>query len=130
MKTTVSLLVAMAIVGCNKTGGDEAASDKPAKVEADTTGKNERDESPAKLTPGDQSESEADRAITQQIRQEVVKGDEVSVNGKNVKIITVDGVVTLRGPVESAQERAKIAAIAKGVDGVKQIDNQLEVAAK
>lgn len=54
--------------------------------------------------------------------------DALSVNGKNVKIITRDGVVTLRGPVKTDKEKAEIASIAKSVDGVKSVDNQLEVA--
>jgi osmotically-inducible protein OsmY len=45
-----------------------------------------------------------------------------------VKIISVIVVVTLRGPVKSTQEKTEIAAIAQKVDGVKRIDNQLEIA--
>jgi osmotically-inducible protein OsmY len=52
------------------------------------------------------------------------------MNGKNVKIVTIDGVVTLRGPVASAREKKDIANLVKKVDGVKRVDNQLEVAAK
>jgi hyperosmotically inducible protein len=108
------------------------AADKTAEavVPADNTGKNERDRESAALTPMDQGANEGDRTITQQIRSNVVKADEMSMNGKNVKIITVDGVVTLRGPVESAREKKDIANIVKHVDGVKRIDNQLEVATK
>jgi len=152
MKRTIAVLVTLAALGCNRSdmSGTESppaqpepvnapadkpmAADEPAAakepVAADNTGKNERDRESEKLTPTDQGESESDRSITQQARQGVVKADEVSVSGKNVKIITVDGVVTLRGPVESAREKTEIAKIVKHVDGVKRIDNQLEVAAK
>jgi osmotically-inducible protein OsmY len=106
-------------------------ADKPAAdVSADNTAKNERDRDNAALTPMDQGGSETDRTITQNIRAGVVKADDVSMNAKNVKIITIDGVVTLRGPVETAREKKDIAAIAKRVEGVKRIDNQLEVASK
>ena len=101
-----------------------------AAAPADNTKKNERDRDDAALTPGDQGESKADREVTQAIRQGVMKDDSVSFTGKNVKIITVDGVVTLRGPVDSVQERSAIGALAQGVSGVKRVDNQLEVAAK
>lgn len=107
-------------------GADKTAADAPA----DNTAKNARDRDTAALTPLDQGESEGDRTITQHIRADVVKADDVSMDGKNVKIITLDGVVTLRGPVETAREKKDIAAIAKRVDGVKRIDNQLEIAAK
>ena len=53
----------------------------------------------------DQGGSEADTAITQQIRKAVVAQDNLSTDAKNVKIITRDGVVTLRGPVASAKEK-------------------------
>jgi osmotically-inducible protein OsmY len=79
------------------------------------------------LTPIDQGTSDADVRITQEIRKAVVEDDALSVNGENVKIITVDGVVTLRGPVANAQERASIEAKAKGVAGVTRVDNQLEI---
>ena len=46
---------------------------------------------------------------------------------KNIKIITIDGVVTLRGPVKSEKEKTDIGAKAQQVAGVKRVDNQLEV---
>ena len=81
----------------------------------------------ATLTPGDQSESETDRTLTQQIRKAVVADDSLSTMAKNIKIITVDGVVTLRGPVQSPQEREAIQAKAQQIAGIDRIDNQLEV---
>jgi hyperosmotically inducible protein len=122
MKLALTMLAVLAAAGCQDKG---AAS--PA---ADNTDKNERDRSAAAVTPGDQSESEADRTITQQARQNVVGDDALSMSAKNVKIVTSEGVVTLRGPVTTAQEKADIARIVKGVDGVKRVDNQLEIAAK
>lgn len=98
-------------------------------VSPDNTKVNVRDTSRSTLTPGDQLENTKDLGITQQIRQEVMK-DELSFNAKNIKIITVDGVVTLRGPVQSRAEKLKIGSLVKQVRGVKQLDNQLEVAAK
>jgi len=134
MKRTFCIVLLFAAVGCSHKDNDQPSGNNhepvAEKLPADNTGKNERDQDNAKPTPFDQSESEGDRAISQQIRQEVVKGDALSISGKNVKIITVDGVVTLRGPVESEREKADILALAKHVSGVKRIDNQLEVAAK
>lgn len=104
-----------------------AAADDHA---ADNTGKNERDRSGSTKTSGDQGGSESDRTITQQIRQAVVADDQLSMLAKNVKIITNEGAVTLRGPVKSSEEKAQIASVANGVAGVKQVDNQLEVATK
>lgn len=115
--------------------GDDAAGadrdmprDDPAMdVPADNSGRNVRDRSEAALTPGDQSGSPQDIAITRKIRQAVVADPDLSVNAQNIKIITINGVVTLRGPVENAAERQNIAATAKKVTGVTRVDNQLEL---
>ncbi|WP_437784416.1 BON domain-containing protein [Sorangium sp. So ce1097] len=137
----MSLSVAAA-VGCDRAEGtprpdsnDTAAvqgeiaqrANNPTPAAADNTDKNDRDRDPAALTPGDQGENEADRTITQKIRQAVVANDTLSMNAKNVKIITNGQVVTLRGPVKSDKEKADIAAIAQGIPGVQRVDNQLEV---
>jgi len=94
---------------------------------ADNTGKNVRDRSGDTLTSGDQSEASRDVTITQQVRKALVGDDTLSTNAHNVKVITVDGIVTLRGPVNSAQEKAKVFATAQRIAGVKHVDNQLEV---
>ena len=51
----------------------------------------------------------------------------MSVNAKNVKIITVDGRVTLRGPVNSAEEKRLLGVIASDIVQGQNVDNQLEV---
>ncbi len=101
--------------------------DAGAPADADNTKRNARDADGATLTPLDQGESEADRTITQQIRKQVVSKDDFSTNAKNVKIITTDGVVTLRGPVKSPEEKQTIAGLAAKTAGVKRVDNQLEI---
>jgi hyperosmotically inducible periplasmic protein len=91
------------------------------------TGRNVRDRGGATMTPGDQSESEADRTVTQEIRRAVVADDSLSIMAKNVKIITADGVVTLRGPVQNPNEKKAIEAKARQFAGINKVDNQLEV---
>lgn len=81
------------------------------------------------LTATDQKENKADVEITQRIRQNVMKADSLSMTAKNIKIITIDGVVTLRGAVASDSERTSILTLAQNVSGVKQVDNKLEVSA-
>jgi len=131
VKTSVlALVLAFSFLGCGK-NHEVSKSDEPAQtaaVEPDNSGRNVRDADGATKTPGDQSESEADRTITQNVRQAVTADDSISTNGKNVKIVTVDGTVTLRGPVKSEQEKTNIAAKAQQIAGVKQVDNQLEIA--
>jgi len=102
-----------------------AASDQ--RPDADDTERNVRDRKDTTLTPTDQGGSESDRTITQEIRRAVMAQDGFSTNAKNVKIITVDGVVTLRGPVKTADEKATIASLAGRTAGAKRVDNQLEL---
>ena len=97
------------------------------KTKPDNTATNESDRSGETKTSGDQSNSSADLKITQAIRQALMKDRELSTTAKNIKVITANGQVTLRGPVKSAQEKAKIDQIAKSAAGGVQIDNQLDV---
>lgn len=125
----LGLIVAFLIVGCSK---DDVTKNEmpsqPAVVAADNSGRNERDRNDATKTAGDQTENEADRTISQNIRQAISADDSLSTNGKNAKIITIDGTVTLRGPVKSEQEKTNIGAKAQQIAGVKSVDNQLEIA--
>lgn len=95
--------------------------------ENDNTGKNVRDRDMTTRTPEDQSETDADRIVTKNIRQSIMADDSISMNGKNVKIITIQGVVTLRGPVANDREKSIIQKRAAAIQGVKRVDNQLEV---
>lgn len=95
--------------------------------EVDNTGRNVRDREFNTLTSGDQSESEMDRTITQNIRKALMADGNLSINAKNVKVITINGLVTLRGPIDNPQERDQIEKISRAVNGVKRVDNQLEV---
>jgi osmotically-inducible protein OsmY len=128
MKTIIVLLFStLLVVACSKNRSDNKQVSQTA-VEPDNSGRNVRDRDDQNKTTGDQSENEADRTITQNIRRAVTADDSLSTNAKNVKIITNNGTVTLRGPVTSEKEKAEIEAKAKQVAGVKSVDNQLEVA--
>lgn len=102
------------------------AQDTPA---ADNTKKNQRDRSGETKTSGDQSNSSEDVKITAAIRRAVLRDHSLSMTAKNVKIITANGMVTLRGPVKSDTEKAKIVELAQSAAGNAKIDNQLEVKA-
>jgi osmotically-inducible protein OsmY len=104
--------------------GSALAQEKQA---PDNTAKNERDRSGESKTSGDQSESAEDIKITAAIRRAVVAEDSLTMTATNVKIITANGVVTLRGPVNTAAEKAKIGELAKKAAGKAKIENQLEV---
>ena len=130
MRTAIGFGLLLAGIACSRTNNDAAdkASDdsrkpdvhaaRPEVTEPDNTGKNERDRQPSAVTPEDQGNNESDLKITQQIRQGLMKLDDTSMDAKNVKIITSGGVVTLRGPVDSAQEKAAIAKLAQTASAI------------
>jgi osmotically-inducible protein OsmY len=97
------------------------------KTKPDNTATNERDRSGETQTSDDQSNSSADLKITQAIRQALMKDSELSTTAKNIKIITNNGQVILRGPVKNAQEKAKIDQLARSAAGAAKIDDQLDV---
>jgi len=132
MKKTLFILplVLSVVGGCSgpSQSGDTSTAAPPAQTAADNSAKNVRDREGNTLTPGDQSASQADLDLTQRVRQAVVADKSLSTTAHNIKIITVDGVVTLRGPVASAQEQATVVAVAQQIAGVKKVENHLEVA--
>lgn len=108
----------------------DRAVTESASGDVDNATRNVRDRGGRTLTPADQGNHITDVKITQQIRKAVTGADDFSVNAKNVKIITVGGRVTLRGPVRTAAEKSAIAEMAVRVAGVENVDNQLEIAAR
>jgi len=120
MKRTILVLTCLSTVSLAAIGADD-------KTKPDNTAVNERDRSRETQTSGDQSNSSADLKITQAIRQALMKDSELSTTAKNIKIITDNGQVTLRGPVKNAREKAKIDQLARSAAGGAKIDDQLDV---
>jgi hyperosmotically inducible periplasmic protein len=120
MKRTLLVLACLSTVSLAAMAADD-------KTKPDNTAINERDRSRETQTSGDQSNSSADLKITQAIRQALMKDSELSMTAKNIKIITDNGQITLRGPVKNAQEKAKIDQLARSAAGGAKIDDQLDV---
>ena len=120
MKRTLLVLACLSTVSVAAMAADD-------KTKPDNTAINERDRSRETQTSGDQSNSSADLKTTQAIRQALMKDGELSTTAKNIKIITDNGQVTLRGPVKNAHEKAKIDQLAKSAAGGAKIDDQLDV---
>jgi len=93
----------------------------------DNTAINQRDRDSAAKTPINQDENQSDVSKTAEIRQRIVNAENMSINARNVKIITSKGKVTLRGPVNSAAEREAIVRFAHDVAGEGNVDDQLEL---
>lgn len=111
----------------DKSQPDEPAAAGAYGAEPTNSRVNERDRAAGALTPMDQSESAADRDLVQRIRKAVVADDSLSFTAKNVKIITRDGRVTLRGPVINAHEKSAIEQAARDAAGPNSVTNELEI---
>ena len=92
---------------------------------ADNTKKNQDQTAP---TADQQKMNAADRATTQKIRKAIHEDTTLSTYAHNIKVITQDGKVTLRGPVRSEEEKNNLQAKAVAVAGEGNVTNQLEIA--
>lgn len=93
----------------------------------DSTKINERDRSSQATTPTSQPNDKADIKLAAAVRRAVVKDDTLSMSAHNIKIVAAHGAVTLRGPVKSADEKARVESIVKSVAGVNSLDNELDI---
>jgi hyperosmotically inducible protein len=112
--------LALAFGGCEKKASDEGH-------QADNTKQNERDKNKS-VTPFDQGNSQADLDTTQSIRKALMADDTLSQDAKNIKVVTNNGVVALRGAVKSDAERSTVDSIARRYAGANRVDNQVDVA--
>ena len=69
----------------------------------------------------------ADRRATEEVRRRIASDDTVSERARQVEVTTVDGVVTLRGPIDSSEDRTTLASLAESVPGVRHVDDRLQV---
>lgn len=90
----------------------------------DNTKKNKQQPDPS---ADQQKMNPADRTITQKIRKAIHEDKGLSTYAHNIKIITQDGKVTLRGPVKSEEEKSSLQAKAVAVAGEENVSNQLEI---
>jgi hyperosmotically inducible protein len=78
-------------------------------------------------TADQQKSNKGDRQLTQQIRKSVVGDKSLSVAAHNVKIISRDGMVTLRGTVKSDDEKKAIEDKATEIAGQGKVTSELTV---
>lgn len=99
-----------------------------AAAEVENSQQNLRDSEGTTLTPFDQSNgSEEDVEMTRRIRQSLMADKTLSMNAHNIKIVTLNGKATLRGPVETHDERRRILNMATLIVGLNNVINLLEV---
>ena len=105
---------------------ESAPVNEPARP-ADNTGVNVRDKSGATTLPTDQSGASFDLELAAAVRKAIVEDESLSTLAHNVKVVTQGGSVTLRGPVQTADEKSRIGQLAQGTAGVTRVENQLDI---
>jgi hyperosmotically inducible protein len=99
-------------------------------LSTDNTRTNQRDRNSNEATADQQKMNQSDRDITQQIRRSIEKDKSLSTYGHNVKVITQNGMVTLKGPVRSEEEKKAVEEKAAEVAGADKVTNQIDVQPK
>jgi hyperosmotically inducible periplasmic protein len=94
----------------------------------DNSKTNQGDADKSAMTAQQQKMTPADRETTKQIRSSLIKDKSLSTYAHNIKIITRDGKVTLKGPVRSEDEKSTIAAKAAAIAGADNVNDELTVA--
>jgi hyperosmotically inducible periplasmic protein len=119
----------LALLTCLLTGIGTltSAQDNTPPTPPDNTKVNQRDTDKTEPTADQQKENQSDRDIAQQIRKSVMKDKSLSTYAHNVKIIAQNGMVTLKGPVTSDDEKKSIETKAAAVVGQDKVTNELEV---
>jgi len=136
MQNTVTLIAATFLLAlplglrAEETQPDRPPVNTSAENNADNSARNVRERSQSEKTPVTQNENKADLEMTRQIRRSVVEDKSLSTYAHNVKIITQDGMVDLKGPVRSQEEKKAVEAKAAAVAGEGKVKSQLEVAPK
>lgn len=116
MKYFLMLMAAVSFAACDRVDHPRNGYDK------DSTGVNGRDQ----VNPTNPLDTEADRVLTERIRAAIVEDKNLSTDAKDIKIITVNGVITLRGSVLNEAEKANIVNKLRSIIGAQRVDNQLE----
>ena len=122
-RIALMLVLSSALVGL---GGVTMAQDS-APTAPNNSAVNVRDRAPDAMTADQQSNTKSDMTTTREIRRAVVKDQSLSTLAHNVKIVSVNGKVTLRGPVNTEKEKTDIASKARAIAGRGNVDDQLEV---
>ena len=131
MKAVLKVMLQMFLFACLLSLASRTASAQDSTAPAaDNTKVNQRDKDKAQPTADQQKESQPDREVARKIRRSIVQDKTLSSYAHNVKVIAQNGMVTLKGPVLSDEEKNAVEAKAAEVAGADKVTNQLEVKPK
>jgi hyperosmotically inducible protein len=128
MLHNIVFVLVLAIFFAVSTGLAHDTDSQQTPSAADNTKINQRDRNKAEPTADQQKENRSDRELTRDIRRALVKDKSLSTYAHNVKIISENGMVTLKGPVRSEEEKQAVEAKAVEVAGQGKVTNEIHVA--
>jgi hyperosmotically inducible protein len=129
-RTVVKALMAQLVLMCSLGVLWAQDADTQSPPAADNTKVNQRDRNKSEPTADSQKENPTDRQLAQQIRRALVKDKSLSTNAHNVKVIAQNGMVTLKGPVDSDTEKEAVEAKAAQVAGSDKVSSEIQVRSK
>jgi len=106
----------------------KASPSAAAATAPDNTKSNKVDHSNSAATADAQTNKSSDIDLTKRIRKSVMADKALSTYAHNVKIVAVNGTVTLNGVVRSEQEKSALEMKAAAVAGKDNVINDLKVA--
>jgi len=121
--------IALTALFCGSIAATCFGQAKPSSTKADNTAVNTRDRKAGAVTADQQKMNASDRTLTQKIRKSLMADKGLSMYAHNIKIVTMNGMVTLKGPVKSEDEKTAVMAKAVEVTGASdKVTNQISVA--
>jgi len=124
------LMTSLAVSGTSLAAQQSADQSASTSAAADNTKVNQRDQSANEPTADQQNNNRSDRDITQQIRKAIMNDKSLSTYAHNVKVITQNGQVTLKGPVRSDDEKRAVESKAAEIAGASKVTSELAVKPK
>jgi hyperosmotically inducible periplasmic protein len=124
----ISILLQQRLAAVAFTLGCYAATPAMAQqAKPDNTGVNTRDRQASEVTADQHKNNRSDVEVTRQIRKSLIADKSLSTYAHNLKVITQDGKVTLKGPVATAEEKTLVEEKAGAVAGQGNVISEVSV---
>lgn len=124
LRTAIYTFAAVAVCYCTNLNASQPASQAGTSQSAPDNSNQNKNQTP---TADNQANAQSDRMTTAKIRKAITSDKTLSTYAHNVKIITLNGAVTLKGPVKSDEEKEKVAAMAANIVSANKVTDELTV---
>jgi osmotically-inducible protein OsmY len=130
MKHPKYALIAVSTLAVLLLGTIPVSAQQPPQTPPDNTKVNKRDRNPGEITADQQKETASDREVSSKIRKALTSDKSLSTYAHNIKVVSHNGTVTLKGPVHSDEEMKSIMDKATAIAGDNKVVNEMTVKTK